>query len=198
MTKSWQEIPGWFDWEPLYRLAVQQAAPGALFVEVGTWLGRSTACLAQLIRASGKSLAFCAVDHCLGVPGSAHYDQVVAAAGGNIAGLLVKNLHEAGVLADVTLLVADSVRAAQRFAPGTIDFAFIDGAHDYDSVRADLRAWWPRIRPGGLLAGHDYTPHWPDVARAVHEHFRITAAGYPLQAAPAPSCWLARKASGTS
>ena len=40
------------------------------------------------------------------------------------------------------------------YSPG---FVFIDGAHDYDSVRADLEAWWPRVAPGGILAGHDWT-----------------------------------------
>jgi hypothetical protein len=38
----------------------------------------------------------------------------------------------------------------------SLDFAFIDGNHRYEHVRADLHAWWPKIRAGGLLSGHDY------------------------------------------
>ncbi len=49
-----------------------------------------------------------------------------------------------------------SVEAAAEIAPGSLDFVYIDAAHDLASVRADLAAWYPRVRPGGILAGHDY------------------------------------------
>ena len=64
--------------------------------------------------------------------------------------------------------------AADRFTAGSLDFAFIDGDHVYEAVRADLAAWWPKIRSGGLLTGHDYdiyldtTGVW-GVRRAVDE-----------------------------
>ncbi len=45
--------------------------------------------------------------------------------------------------------------AAQHVLPG-LDFAFIDGDHTYDAVRQDIELWWPRVKPGGLLLGHDY------------------------------------------
>jgi hypothetical protein len=44
---------------------------------------------------------------------------------------------------------------------------FIDGAHDYDSVYSDLTAWWPRVKDGGILAGHDIDS--PDVQRALED-----------------------------
>ena len=49
-----------------------------------------------------------------------------------------------------------SVAAAATFADASVDFVFIDARHTYDAVSEDLRAWWPKIRPGGILAGHDY------------------------------------------
>lgn len=39
----------------------------------------------------------------------------------------------------------------------SLDWVYIDAAHDYDSVRKDLRAALPRMKPGGIIAGHDYT-----------------------------------------
>ena len=49
-----------------------------------------------------------------------------------------------------------SAEAAAGTSPGSLDFAYVDAAHDFDSVRADLEAWYPSLRPGGLLCGHDY------------------------------------------
>lgn len=72
------------------------------------------------------------------------------------------------------IVVADSVAAACRVQAGSLDFVFVDGAHHYEGVIRDLRAWWPRVRPDGLFCGHDYA-HPRDkrgifgVARAVHE-----------------------------
>lgn len=37
------------------------------------------------------------------------------------------------------------------------DFIFIDATHEYASVMSDLRAYWPKLRAGGMMAGHDYT-----------------------------------------
>jgi Methyltransferase domain len=51
---------------------------------------------------------------------------------------------------------AASPEAAQRFADGSLDFVYLDARHDYASVLVDLDAWYPKIRPGGILLGHDY------------------------------------------
>lgn len=53
------------------------------------------------------------------------------------------------------ILRTTSEIAGQRLAGRFFDFAFIDGAHYYEAVRDDIATWWPRIAPGGLLAGHD-------------------------------------------
>ena len=49
-----------------------------------------------------------------------------------------------------------SAAAADRIADRSLDFVFIDGDHTCDAVRDDLRAWYPKLRVGGLLCGHDY------------------------------------------
>jgi hypothetical protein len=67
-----------------------------------------------------------------------------------------------------------SQQAAALFPDGSLDFTYIDADHRYDAVRADLHAWWPKVRAGGLLCGHDYgvygdaTGEW-GVRRAVDE-----------------------------
>lgn len=49
-----------------------------------------------------------------------------------------------------------SAEAADRVPPHSLDFVYIDARHDYDSVREDLVLWHRRVRPYGVLAGHDY------------------------------------------
>jgi len=49
-----------------------------------------------------------------------------------------------------------SPQAAEQFDDRTFDFVYIDGNHSYKTVKADLEAWYPKVRPGGMLAGHDY------------------------------------------
>lgn len=69
-----------------------------------------------------------------------------------------------------TIVKAWSPAGAHQFANGFFDFIYIDGAHDYDSVQADLAAWWPKLASGGIFAGHDYDKdEWPGVYNAVNE-----------------------------
>jgi hypothetical protein len=51
-------------------------------------------------------------------------------------------------------------------------FVYIDGAHDEESVAADLRAWWGVIPEGGMLAGHDWDDLHPGVVAAVERFAR--------------------------
>jgi hypothetical protein len=62
------------------------------------------------------------------------------------------------------LLRMYSLEAATLFNPYTFDFVFLDGDHGEAAVRADIEAWRPRIRPGGMLLGHDAS--WPGVRAA--------------------------------
>lgn len=49
-----------------------------------------------------------------------------------------------------------SLEAARDLGDGTLDFVYLDARHDQASVAEDLAAWWPKVRPGGIIAGHDY------------------------------------------
>jgi predicted O-methyltransferase YrrM len=51
----------------------------------------------------------------------------------------------------------------------SIDFIYIDGNHQYSSIKEDLTNWFPKIKTGGIIAGHDF-PH-PPVQKALSEFF---------------------------
>jgi len=49
-----------------------------------------------------------------------------------------------------------SEEAAHGFILNSLDFVYLDGDHRRDAVALDLRVWWPKVKPGGILAGHDF------------------------------------------
>lgn len=59
---------------------------------------------------------------------------------------------------------------ASYIIPGDIDLLWIDGDHRYEAVIEDLRVWVPRVRQGGLIAGHDWTGGWQEqIRKAVND-----------------------------
>lgn len=71
-----------------------------------------------------------------------------------------------------------SVEAAKHFGEAVLDWVYIDGNHSYEAVVDDIHAWLPKLKPGGLIGGHDYlndtaTKGWHcEVKRAVDELLR--------------------------
>jgi len=55
-----------------------------------------------------------------------------------------------------TIIKDTSVNAATLFGNETLDFVYIDADHTYGAVKDDLEAWVPKVRPGGVVSGHDY------------------------------------------
>lgn len=64
-----------------------------------------------------------------------------------------------------------SVEAAKEVKDEYLDFVYIDALHDYDHVKEDINAWVPKVRSGGLVIGHDYTPTYRGLRKAVWEEF---------------------------
>lgn len=85
----------------------------------------------------------------------------------------------------LTVLRMDTADAAAEFEDRMFDFVFVDAEHTYDGVRDDIRAWWPKVKPGGALCGHDYRNKFPGVKAAVDELRRRVTIGVD-------STWLIR------
>lgn len=58
----------------------------------------------------------------------------------------------------ITVLQLESAKAAGRVPDNSLDLVNIDGCHEYDWVKQDIELWLPKVRPGGLVSGHDYNP----------------------------------------
>lgn len=69
----------------------------------------------------------------------------------------------------VRVIRSDSVSYLSELHEGELDFVYIDADHSYNGVRLDLFASLRKIKPGGYIMGHDYTPQFPGVVRAVDE-----------------------------
>lgn len=167
MDAYWKTIPGWFDFQDLYDLAVDEASDGANFLEVGCWLGKSTCYLADCIRKSGKNIRLSVIDTFKGVEGD-ELQTLLTPFGGSVRLAFEANLKAAGFFNLVTMIEENSRTAHRHFAPSSLEFVFIDGDHSYQGIRQDVLNFRPKVKPGGILAGHDYR-NSADVKRAVDE-----------------------------
>jgi hypothetical protein len=66
----------------------------------------------------------------------------------------------------IRVLRMDSVAAAAEFSDKSLPFVYLDGDHSYDGLRRDFAAWWPKVKPGGVIAGHDYYDKPPFAVRS--------------------------------
>jgi hypothetical protein len=162
MAQAYHSIEGWFDFDDIYELAIRRCSvrKPARFVEVGAYKGRSACFMAERLAECGlHDVSFDVVDTFAGDDQVGH---------GDLWPTFAANLESAGVLSRLTVHRRPSAEAATAFADQSLDFVFIDACHSYEAVSEDIRAWWPKMKPGGLMAGHDYT-NWPGVPQAVDE-----------------------------
>ncbi len=188
-------VQGWFDFSGLYSHLAFHAPQNATIVEVGSWLGKSVCYLAREAKNYDKAVAIYAVDTWRGTPGDAAHQSLINQAGGPNAlfEAFKTNIRAGGVDDIITPLRMSSVEASARFENESLDMVFIDASHQYADVMDDLRAWYPKVKPGGIIAGHDYAPGHSEsdvgVVRAVNEFFAYKG----IEARTAGRTWLHRK-----
>jgi predicted O-methyltransferase YrrM len=69
----------------------------------------------------------------------------------------------------VCVIHETSTEAVKRFLNESIDVVYIDACHKYESVKEDIFAWYPKVKIGGFICGHDYSDFWHEVRDAVNE-----------------------------
>lgn len=165
------EIHGWFDWEDIY-LSVLKEKNNAIFVEVGSWMGKSACFMAENIKDLGKNIKF----YCIDIWDDSFYvdnsSLELAKQANNVTSLLEvfkSNLKRYNVLDYVEIKQMTSLEASTQFDNNTLDLVFLDALHDYDSVKQDLNIWYLKIKSGGIFAGHDFFWSPDGVQKAVLE-----------------------------
>lgn len=154
----------WFTFSKLYAKMVDLFPNNSNFVEIGSWKGKSSAFMAVEIYNSNKNIDFYCIDTWEG--SSEHSSEEK---GDNLFQTFITNVQPISHI--IKPIRMKSLEAVNFFADNSIDFCFIDAAHDYQNVINDIRAWYPKIKENGIIAGHDFSKFWPGVVQAVEEFF---------------------------
>ena len=168
---SIDSVEGWLlPEEGKWLFKIARSLPSeATLVEIGSYKGRSTCCLALGCGASKKKVF--AIDTFDGGPNLPKANSLPD---------FEANLARLGVAGSVESIVALSTEAARTWGK-PIDFLFVDGSHLIDDVLADFAGFFPYVVPGGIVAFHDVrNPTWPGVGEAWRKSIQpqLTNTGY--------------------
>lgn len=152
MEHFYHQLDGWFDFADLYERMVKEFPSESHFVEIGSWPGKSATFMAVEILNSRKNIKFDCIDLWPN-----NFEQF--------------NKNISPVRAKINPIRSSSWNAMAQYQNESIDFIFIDACHDYFSVLLDIKVCLPKLKRNGILAGHDYSPPWPGVIKAVDQFF---------------------------
>lgn len=166
MDHFYRKIQGWFDYAALYNMMIEEMPDNFRFVELGVWKGKSLSYFVVESMNRGKAGEIFAVDHWLGSEehqkGGKVYDPIIDLKDG----LFEEFLRNISPVRDkIKVIRKPSLEAFKDFEDESLDSFFLDGSHDYDSAIKDMNAWFPKIKPGGIFAGHDF--NWRGVREAL-------------------------------
>jgi predicted O-methyltransferase YrrM len=181
MISSYKDIQGWFDYESVYDKQIDMLKNGSTIVEVGCWLGKSSCYLAERIKKSGKKINLFCVDIWDYTDDDPYYN-TFRELHPNLYQAFLSNVEELGFSKIIKPLQGNSSVVSQTFHDESIDFIFLDGNHHSPWIDEDIKLWFPKLKYGGCMAGHDFIDS-SDVNRAVNDFFKkkVRSDG---------SCWI--------
>jgi len=156
LNPKFSEIPGWFAYEELYNTMVETAPPGSNFVEVGSWFGKSTNYLATKIKESKKNINFTCVDTWKGTDDEELHQNIVNTFNGDIFYEFIDNTVLSNNYGTFDMIKDTSHNAANQFQNNSINFIMLDAGHSYESLMEDIKLWYNKVTPGGIISGDDY------------------------------------------
>jgi hypothetical protein len=156
---------------PWYKYMVPLLPDNPQVVEVGCWHGRSTACLAVELINHKQTFNLWAVDHWLGCNEPFYFQNIILEelAEDQPYKIFLKNMQP--IITQLNIIRDTSVRAAEQFEDNSLDLVILDDEHGQDGVMNSIVAWWPKVKPNGILCGDDHDVNYPGVINAVREVF---------------------------
>ncbi len=133
----------YFNFKDFYSQMAKE--PFRNYVELGVHTGASIAFLAQRLEETGRPFDLFGVD----------LWQWHDTEGEDPFNVMMARFDSLGINC-VRPIRMSTLKAAEMWPDQSVDFVFIDASHDYESVKADIIAWRPKIKPGGIISGHDY------------------------------------------
>jgi hypothetical protein len=161
MEHFYQDIEGWVSYEYIYKDIIDQAEDGSLFVEIGSYKGKSAAFMTVEIANSKKDIKFECVDP-MELMG-AYLNMPQSEKDGYSASDFHSRLKSVKDYYKLNQLTSNN--AASLYEDGSIDFLMIDGDHSYEGVKQDIMNYLPKMKSGGLIAGDD--AYDPEIQRAL-------------------------------
>lgn len=155
MKHIYHSIPGWFSFADFYSEIIKKMPTGSRLVEIGTYHGCSLSYLVVEAINSGKKFDIIGVDACPWPDVEPEFNKNMEPLKGHFT----------------TKFGGDSFDRIKEFEDKSIDFAFIDANHTYEYVSKDIAALLPKMKDGGIIAGHDFNAAHPGVVQAVIEAF---------------------------
>jgi len=153
----------WFTYPNVYRLIVDKCEPSGTIVELGAWKGRSSAFLVVEAKNKSSNIDIHIVDTWLG--SEEHTEEMKD----NLYQKFKSNMARLDGLYKEHRMTTNE--AVHLFKDESLDGVFIDADHSYEAVKKDIADWMPKVRKGGILAGHDYIQTFSGVVKAVNESF---------------------------
>jgi hypothetical protein len=165
MEHFFEDVPGYFWFRQGYKflLGTLPTDRPSDFVEIGSFYGKSLAYLAVEAINRKIPVTIHSVESFIGFEGVPQ--------GQDLRDCYMKYtspLREA-LNGQYKLWDMPSVEAAAQFADDSCDVVWIDGDHSYESCLADIKAWLPKVKPGGYMGGDDW--FMEGVQRAVGDSF---------------------------
>jgi len=161
MVTFYNEVFGWIGDETtrLFDLALQntQSTEG-IFVELGTYRGKSSICVYDKVQNTGKNIQVYTVDNW-----SQKLPHDTEEENNKLHFLNNKGSR------NINLIEEDCFTAHSNFSEKSIDFLFIDVNIVGESLSELINLWLPKIKTNGIISGHDY--HWEGIGSIIDEKF---------------------------
>jgi predicted O-methyltransferase YrrM len=146
--------------ETFCKYCVSLIGNNSIFVEIGSWTGISTILFAKYFK------TVIAID-----PWEKTIDEISSQ----------YNMEEVEKIFDLRIKEFSNIKKLKMkskeaslllFEDNSINIVYIDGSHKYDAVKEDIKLWYPKIKIGGLLTGHDYSNKFLGVKKAIDESIK--------------------------